>query len=234
MKIGIFTIDNIPPGKANLVDSRIEKLQQMFNSPKKVYIQADIITDNEKLQEADGIICSERAKVDLIINDLEFVEARLMRASDDLEKGLFIRFKEQLDKEVFLSELALNQEEKKIISGYSLLTVKPVYLAMPQELEQKDKLLFTAYYHFGYISYFTAGEKDAHAWSVKKGANAWEASGAIHSDIQKGFIRAEVVSYQELINDGSLSRSRSNNHIRLEMKDYIVQDGDYLVFRCNK
>lgn len=234
MKIGVFVIDNIPSGKANLVDSRIEVLQQMFSSPKKVYIQADIITDSEKLQEADGIICAERAKVDLIINDLEFVESRLTRASDDLEKDLFSRFKEQLDKEAFLSELALNQEEKKLISGYPLLTVKPVYLANAGELEQKDKLLFTAYYHFGYISYFTAGEKDAHAWSVKKGANAWEASGAIHSDIQKGFIRAEVVSYQELINDGSLSRSRSNNHIRLEMKDYIVQDGDYIVFRCNK
>lgn len=234
MKIGIFGIDGISAGKANIVDSRVDTLQQLFNAPKKVYIQADIVSDSGKIFEADGILCAASAKLDLIINDLEFVEARLTRAADDLEKKLFVRFKEQLDKEAFLSELPLSEDEKKIISGYSLLTVKPVYLAKPEELEQKDKILFAAYYNLGYISFFTAGEKDSHAWSIRKGANAWEASGAIHSDIQKGFIRAEVVSYKDLIADGGLSRARSNNHIRLEMKEYIVQDGDYLVFRCNK
>ncbi len=234
MKIGIFGIDGISAGKANIVDSRVDALQQMFNAPKKVYIQADILIDSGKIFEADGILCASSAKLDLIINDLEFVEARLARAEDDLEKKLFSRFKEQLDKEAFLSELVLSEEEKKIISGYSLLSVKPVYLAMPEELEQKDKLLFTAYYHLGYISFFTAGEKDSHAWSIKKGSNAWEASGAIHSDIQQGFIRAEVVGYPDLISDGGLSRARSNNHILLEMKEYIVCDGDYIVFRCNK
>lgn len=234
MKIGIFGIENFSAGKANIVDERLEILKQMFNSPKKVYIQADIVVDKEKLVEADGIIAPESAKLDLILNDLEFVETRLERASEETEKNLFKRFKDQLDKEGFLSVVTLSEEEKKLIAGYSLLTIKPVYLAKPAELEDKDKLLFSAYYHFGYMSFFTAGEKDAHAWLVKKGGNAWEASGSIHSDIQKGFIRAEVTSYKDLIADGSLSRSRSNNHIRLEMKEYIVQDGDYLVFRCNK
>ncbi len=234
MKIGIFGIEGVSAGKANIIDRRVDALQQMFNAAKKVYIQADIIIDSGKIFEADGILCAESAKLDLIIHDLEFVEARLARAEEDSEKKLFSRFKEQLDKEGFLSEMALSEEEKKIISGYSLLSVKPVYLAKAEELEEKDKLLFAAYYHLGYISFFTAGDKDSHAWPIRKGANAWEASGAIHSDIQKGFIRAEVVSYQDLISDGGLSRARSNNHIRLEMKEYIVQDGDYLVFRCNK
>jgi hypothetical protein len=107
-----------------------------------------------------------------------------------------------------------------------------VYLAKPADLEDKDALLFAAYTHFGYGSFFTAGEKDAHAWSFKKGATAWEAAGAIHSDIQKGFIRAEVISYKDLIAAGSLSKAKA--HQRLEMKDYIVQDGDYMVIRTNK
>lgn len=234
MKIGILGIDGIPPGRANIMDDRVKTLKAMFNSPKEVYIQADIVTDAAKIIEADGIISPESAKLDLVVNDMEFVETRLERSADEIEKKLFIRFKELLDQEKFLSELTLNEEEKKLISGYSLLTIKPVYLAKSGELEDKGKLLFSAYYHFGWISYFTAGDKDAHAWSVKKGANAWEASGAIHSDIQKGFIRAEVVSYQDLVNDGSLNKARSANHIRLEMKEYIVQDGDYIVFRCNK
>ncbi len=234
MKIGILGIEGITAGRANIMDNRVKTLKTMFNSPKEVYIQADIVTDAEKIIEADGIVCPESAKLDLIVNDMEFVETRLGRSADEIEKKLFTRFKELLDQEKFLSELALNEEEKKLISGYSLLTIKPIYLAKPDELGDKGKLLFSAYYHFGWISYFTAGDKDAHAWSIKKGANAWEASGAIHSDIQKGFIRAEVVSYQDLINDGSLAKARSANHIRLEMKEYIVQDGDYIVFRCNK
>lgn len=234
MKIGILGIEGITAGRANIMDPRVKNLRVMFNSPKEVYIQADIVTDAEKIIEADGIVCPESTKLDLIVNDMEFVETRLGRSGDEIEKKLFTRFKELLDQEKFLSELALSEEEKKLISGYSLLTIKPVYLAKADELEDKGKLLFNAYYHFGWISYFTAGDKDAHAWSIKKGANAWEASGAIHSDIQKGFIRAEVVSYQDLANDGSLNKARSANHIRLEMKEYIVQDGDYIVFRCNK
>ncbi|MFH0827738.1 MAG: DUF933 domain-containing protein, partial [Candidatus Omnitrophota bacterium] len=119
-------------------------------------------------------------------------------------------------------------------SGYSLWSIRPVYLAKEEEIQDKNKLLFNAYTSFGYISFFTAGDKDSHGWSIKKGATAWDAAGAIHSDIQKGFIRAEVTGYLDLAGDGSLSKARANNHVRLEMKEYVVQDGDYLVIRTNK
>ena len=234
MKIGVYNIEGFSAGKANLTDPRVEELKKMFNSPKTVYIQVEIIVDGNKLVEADGILALENSKLDLVLQDLEFVESRLERSSDDAEKQLFSRFKELLDKERFLSEAVLTDAEKQLISGYPLLTVKPIYLAKQEELADKGKVLVSAYYQAGFISFFTAGDKDAHAWSVKRGATAWEASGAIHSDIQKGFIRAEVISFQELTADGSLSKARSNNHIKLETKEYIVNDGEYLVFRCNK
>lgn len=234
MKIGILGIESIVQGKANIMDSRIKTLEEMFKSAKRVYIQVDIITAEDKIKETDGIIALESVKLVLIMTDLEFVELRLQRSADEVEKKLLSRFKAELDKERMLFDLALNEEEQKAISGYPLLTVKPIYFAKDAEIEDKDKMLVNAYNSFGYISYFTAGEKDAHAWSIKKGTTAWEAAGAIHSDIQKGFIRAEVVSYQDLINDGSMSGARNNNHLRLEMKEYIVQDGDVITFRVNK
>ena len=234
MKIGVYNIEGFSAGKANITDPRVEELKKMFNSPKSVYIQVEVITDGQKLVESDGILALENSKLDLVLQDMEFVESRLERSSDEIEKKLFGRFKELLDKERFLSEAVLTDAERQLISGYPMLTVKPIYLAKQEELDDKGKALFAAYYHLGFISFFTAGDKDSHAWSVKKGATAWEASGAIHSDIQKGFIRAEVVSFQDLTADGSLSKARTNNHIRLEMKDYIVKDGDYIVFRCNK
>ena len=234
MKIGVVSIPDLTAGKANLKDPRVDTLLKMFNSAKKVYIQLDIITDAEKIKESDGIVCPEAAKLDLIVSDMEFVETRLERSAEDAEKKLFARFKEVLDKEGFLSEVQLTPDELKLIAGYPLLTVKPVYMARADELIDKDKLLLSAYASFGYISFFTAGEKDSHAWSLKKGSNAWEAAGCIHSDIQKGFIRAEVVGFQDLVNDGGFSQARQANHIRLENKEYVVQDGEHIVFRFNK
>ncbi len=234
MKIGIVGTEVFAQGKANLADERIKTLKAMFNSAKEVYIQVDIILDQEKLVEADGIIVPEDAKLDLIVHDLEFVETRLSRSADSAEKELLGKFKEQLDKECLLCNLEISEAEKGLIAGYSLWTIRPVYLAKEEELQDKNKLLFDAYTRFDYISFFTAGDKDSHAWSIKKGTTAWEAAGAIHSDIQKGFIRAEVAGYQDLVTDGSLSKARSNNHLRLEMKEYVVQDGDYLVIRTNK
>ncbi len=234
MKIGIVGTDIFAQGKASLVDERVKALKTMFNSAKEVYIQLELITDEEKLVEADGIIAPDTAKLDLVVHDIEFVETRLSRVEDPKEKELLTKFKDQLDKEALLCDLALSEEEKGLISGHSLWTTRPVYLAKPEELQDKNKLLSSAYARFGYISFFTAGDKDSHAWSIKSGATAWDAAGAIHSDIQKGFIRAEVTGYKELISDGSISKARSNNHVRLEMKDYPVQDGDYLVIRTNK
>jgi GTP-binding protein YchF len=82
-------------------------------------------------------------------------------------------------------------------------------------------------------SFFTVGEDEVRAWTVKVGATAWEAAGAIHSDLQKGFIRAEVVSYQDLIELGGLAEARKRGKLRLEGKDYLVQNGDIVHVRFN-
>jgi len=82
-------------------------------------------------------------------------------------------------------------------------------------------------------SFFTAGEKEVHAWTVHRGALAPEAAGVIHSDMEKGFIRAEVVSYQDLVELGGFAEARQHGKLRLEGKKYLVQDGDVLTIRFN-
>ena len=184
--------------------------------------------------ECDGIISPESNKTDLILIDLEFVEKRIANAQEEPEKNLLNRFKAQLEKEGFIFELELSPEEKKIASAYSLLSLRPILLVNPQDLEEKSKLLTSAYTNFGYISFFTANEKEARAWPIKKGTTSWQASGLIHSDIQKGFIRAETIGFNDLVKDGGINQARVNNHLRLEGKDYIIQDGDLIKFRFNK
>jgi GTP-binding protein YchF len=95
------------------------------------------------------------------------------------------------------------------------------------------RVISLSYQLLGLQSFFTVGKDEVRAWTVRKAASALEAAGAIHSDLQKGFIRAEVVSYQDLLALGGLAEARARGKLRLEGKEYIVQDGDILHVRFN-
>ncbi len=96
-----------------------------------------------------------------------------------------------------------------------------------------DRLLRSAYGLLGLISFFTVGEDECRAWSIPAGTPAVRAAGAIHTDLERGFIRAEVVPWQELLGAGSLAVCRNRGSLRLEGKDYVVQDGDVITVRFN-
>lgn len=112
------------------------------------------------------------------------------------------------EKQMFMSEYGLNE------SGLELL-VKVSY----------DLL--------GLISYLTAGEKEVRAWTIKRGTKAPQAAGQIHTDFEKGFIRAEIVDYQTLINEGSMTNVKEKGKLRSEGKDYVMKDNDVVLFRFN-
>ena len=96
-----------------------------------------------------------------------------------------------------------------------------------------DKVIKESYDLLGLMSFLTAGKPEVRAWTIKKGMKAPEAAGKIHSDIQRGFIRAEVVSYDDLIKLGSLNEAKEKGLVRSEGKEYIMQDGDIVLFRFN-
>lgn len=96
-----------------------------------------------------------------------------------------------------------------------------------------DDLITLAFNKVWLMYYFTTGEKETKAWTIPIASTAPQAAGAIHTDFEKGFIKAEIVGYQDLINDGSRAKAREKWHIRLEGKDYIVQDGDVIIFKFN-
>ncbi len=96
-----------------------------------------------------------------------------------------------------------------------------------------NRLIKAAYRLLGLYTYFTAGVQEVRAWTIRKGTKAPQAAGVIHSDFERGFIRAEVVSYEDLIGAGSMAAARDKGLLRLEGKDYVVQDGDVMHFRFN-
>ena len=112
------------------------------------------------------------------------------------------------EKEMFLSELGLHE------SGL-------------------DRLIKVCYDLLGLMSYLTAGEQEVRAWTIEKGTKAPQAAGKIHSDFERGFIRAEVINYKDLIELGSLAAAREKGLVRSEGKEYVMQDGDVVLFRFN-
>jgi GTP-binding protein YchF len=117
---------------------------------------------------------------------------------------------------------ALDEEEKKeMLEEYGL------------EEAGLDKLIHASYNLLGLISFLTAGPQEVRAWTIRKGTKAPQAAGKIHTDIEKGFIRAEIISYDKLIEAGSEAAAKEKGYFRLEGKEYIMQDGDIVHFRFN-
>jgi ribosome-binding ATPase YchF (GTP1/OBG family) len=233
VKIGIFSIPDLNPGKQNIKDSRLDQIHNIIQSKKKTYIQVELAGENAFL-ETDAILAMKDSGADLILKDLEFIETRLGRAEQEQEKALLTKLKNALEKEQFICGAGLNEEEKKAISGYGLITDRPVILIEKNDLEDPNDVLAGCVLEAGFISFFTAGEREARAWLIRKGTSAWEAAGEIHSDIQKGFIRAEVISFNDFISSGGETQAKQAGKMRLELKEYVMQDGDIVNFRFNK
>ena len=96
-----------------------------------------------------------------------------------------------------------------------------------------DRLIRERYDQLGLISYLTAGEPEVRAWTITKGTKAPQAAGKIHTDFERGFIRAEVVAYEKLMECGSFAAAKEKGLVRSEGKDYVMQDGDVVLFRFN-
>lgn len=96
-----------------------------------------------------------------------------------------------------------------------------------------NRLIRAAYHLLGLVTFFTAGEQEVRCWTIRRGTKAPQAAGVIHSDIERGFIRAETITYEDLVTIGSFAQARTQGALRLEGKEYVMQDGDVVYFRFN-
>lgn len=233
MKISAFGIPEIVIGKHNIKYDLLDQADKLVKAKKKTPPQIEML-GQDGAEEADVIIIFKDSKTDLILHDLDFVETRLSKAPAEKEKIILDKMKVALEKEEFISTLELTAADKEEISGYGLLTIKPVVVVEKEELAQMGTLLARVLGQSGFICFLTVGDKENRAWLIKKGTTAWEAAGAIHSDIQQGFIRAEIISFADFIAGGGETGAKQAGKMRLEQKEYIMQEGDLVNFRFNK
>ncbi|MFH0734459.1 MAG: redox-regulated ATPase YchF [bacterium] len=234
-------------------------------------------------------------ETEFLLTDMEFLEKRIEKLKKDLQKSKDDRVKNELpiiekcfvhiEKELPLRTLNLDETEKKYLSGYQLLTLKPIAIAVnfddsstdevdkvissikenftSQELivipfyakienelvdleeedreifmqdygiteSAKSKILRTLYQILGLESFFTVGEDECRAWTIRKNYTAQQAAGVIHTDFFNKFIRAEVVSYEHFMAQKSFAKCKEFGFWRLEGKEYIVKDGDIITVR---
>lgn len=234
MKICALGIPQLVIGRHNVKDPRLDAADRLVEAKKKTYVQVDVVGE-DGVAAADVFVVAPERRPDLLLQDLEFVETRLGRATSDVERSALLKLKAALEQDRTVAETVLSAEERQAMSVHAgLLTARPLVVATPEELERPELLVLRAYSAAGYISFLTVGGKENRAWMIRKGATAWEAAGVIHSDIQRGFIRAEVIRYDDLIACGGETGAKRAGKLRLEGRDYVVQDYDVMHFRFNK
>ncbi len=233
MKIGCFGISGIAPGKHNLKDPRLDQADQLVEAQKKTCAQVEVVEEKELLT-CDAILTRRAALSDLLMKDLDFVETRLGRDAGAAEQAVLQKLAEALVSEKPVSAAGLTADELAVISAHNFYSNKPVVAAGEAELAAPDALLVRAFAESGYISFLTVGGKENRAWPLRAGLTAWDAAGTIHTDIQHGFIRAEIISFADLVAAGGETQAKRAGKQRLELKTYVMQDYDVVNFRFNK
>ena len=233
MKVSLFGITGIPLGKHNVKDPRLDQADKLVEAKKKTYAQVDVAGEDEALT-ADAVVVSPSGRLDVILRDLEYVETRLEREPPEPEKSGLKKIQTTLESEQLASAAGLTPEERTAVSGHVLLTAKPVVVAEAADVGNFDEFVPRVLAASGYICFLTVGGPENRAWLIKQGLAAPEAAGVIHTDIQKGFIRAEVISFADFSAAGGETQAKHAGKLRLETKQYVVQDYDLLNFRFNK
>ena len=214
-------------------DPRLDTAHKLVEADKKAYAQVDVV-DDAGMAEADVLVATSDSVLDLILQDLEFVETRLGRGPTDAERDVLTRMQADLEASRCLSTCGYSEADWAAVSASGIITRKPVVVAAAEEESDADALLLRAFAAGGGISFLTVGGKENRAWAIQQGMTANEAGGAIHTDIQRGFIRAEVIGWDDFVTAGGETQAKRAGKLRLETKAYVMQDYDVVNFRFNK
>ena len=232
MKVALQGLAGVPLGKHKVKDPRLDQADKLVAADKKTYAQIDVVGEEEVLT-ADAVVASPEGRFDLIVKDLEFTETRLARTPPEAEKTILERIKAALESEKTVGELGLTPAEMQTVGAHAYHTLRPIVTA-EGGASGFDELLVRVVSEGGYITFLTVGGTENRAWLLRKGGTAPEAGGVIHTDIQKGFIRAEIISFADLVAAGGETQAKRANKLRLETKTYVMQDFDVVNFRFNK
>ena len=225
------------------LDKRLDKAKKNLKADKKYQAEIDLI---EKLKEnlnngipARAVECNEDEQE--LVKDMFLLTSKpIIYIANISEEQIQTADDEEMVKQV--KEYAAKEHAEVIplcvkieeeLSGLDDSDKKEMLDALGLEESGLDKLIKKSYDLLGLMSFLTAGETEVRAWTIKKGTKAPQAAGKIHSDFERGFIKAEVVSYNDLMKEGSMLAAKEKGLVRQEGKEYVMQDGDIVLFKFN-
>ena len=225
------------------LDKRLDKATKNLKADKKYQFEIDLIKIlKDNLNKGIPVRALEFSEEEQeIMKDMFLLTAKpIIYIANISEEQLQNAENEEMVKQV--KEYASKEKAEVIplcvkieeeLSGLDEQDKKEMLEALGLEESGLDKLIKKSYSLLGLISFLTAGEPEVRAWTIKKGTKAPQAAGKIHSDIERGFIKAEVVSYDDLMKAGSMVSAKEKGLVRQEGKDYVMEDGDIVLFKFN-
>lgn len=225
------------------IDKRIENVKKKLKADKKCQEELDLLekvkktledgksartiqlTDEEKELLKDSYLLTMKP----ILYIANVSEEQLSNTANDEGIKQVVEYAKQENAQVIPLCVKI-EEELASLEGEDK---KEMLEALGFQESGLDKVIKASYDLLGLMSFLTAGEPEVRAWTIKKGTKAPQAAGKIHSDIERGFIRAEIVSFDDLVKEGSMTSAKEKGLVRSEGKDYIMQDGDIVLFRFN-
>ena len=233
MKVALVGVTGVPLGKHKVRDPRLDQADKLVKADTKTYASVDVVGE-EEVSTADALVASPEGRFDLIVKDLEFAETRLERDPAAAERAVLEKIKAHLEGEGVVAEVGMTPEELQLIESHATVTAKPMMVAEAEDVAAFDSFLVRVVSASGYISFLTVGGSENRAWLIHKGATPQVAGGAGHTDIQKGFIRAEIIGYDDFIAAGGETNAKHANKMHVETKVYVMQDYDLVNFRFKK
>ena len=225
------------------LEKRLEKAKKGLKAYKKYQSEIDLIEKiKDKLEKeipARAIEFNEDEQE--IVKDMFLLTAKPIIYIANISEDQILNAEED-EKVKEVKEYAAKENAEVIplcvkieeeLSGLEEQDKKEMLEALGLKESGLDKLIKKSYDLLGLMSFITAGEPEVRAWTIKKGTKAPKAAGKIHSDIERGFIKAEIVSYEDLIKEGSMLAAKEKGLVRQEGKEYIMQDGDIVLFKFN-
>ena len=225
------------------IDKRLEKAKKNLKADKKYAFEIEVLEKTKKVLESG----KSARTIDYTEEEQEIIKDAYLLTNKPIIYIANISEEQILtvDSDKYVNEVReyAKTENAKVIplcvkieeelSALEGDEKKEMLEALGLEESGLDKVIKASYDLLGLMSFLTAGKPEVRAWTIKKGTKAPEAAGKIHSDIQRGFIRAEIVSYDDLMREGSMNAVKEKGLLRSEGKDYVMQDGDIVLFRFN-
>ncbi|MFO8052920.1 MAG: DUF933 domain-containing protein [Candidatus Omnitrophota bacterium] len=230
MKIFNFGL-NLESKKYNYQNKDFKKLVDKFSPDKKNPYSVEFIETD--LEKSDAVVINKTKLLDFVLIDLEKIEQRLNRTQDQKEKEILKQAQGYLEAEKVLSNCDLGEESSAFLKNLQLVSLKPIVVkdSFQGEDQQIQGLIEEVLEAAGRILFFTASDKEVKAWNLKQGKTVLEAAGRIHSDLMRGFIRAEVVNCKNLDDFYNMAEARSKGLVQTVGKDYVVQAGDIIYIK---